>query len=361
MVTNPVWFTEATEEESNETISRKLTNLFQRVWKENSFISEEDFVPIKIHFGEKNNTGHIKPGYLKGLAEELEARGAKSFLTDTNTLYEGERSNTVDHLHQAARHDFTLEETGLPVVIADGLFSKNYGTVQVSGEHLSEVKVAHDILRGDAFIALSHVTGHPVTCMGGTIKNVGMGCAPRSGKQQQHANVTPDLDQEPCRECGQCIEWCPVGALSLPASGKGVQIDRELCYGCGECVATCRFGAISVSAEGSSLGLQERMAEYALGTLRSFEDHLLFFNFLTHIQKGCDCYNEEMEKTAEDLGILASFDPVAIDQASVDLVNEQESKDFFPSLWEDSLDYRPQLEHAEEIGLGSRGYELLEI
>lgn len=356
-----VYFKEAMEEESNEFISDKLSELFEIVTKEDCFISEDDFTPIKIHFGEKNNTGHIKPGYIRGLAEQLKSKGAKPFLTDTNTLYEGERSNTVDHLKQAARHDFTLEEAGIPILIADGLFSKNYGTVSVNGRRLDEVKVAHDILRGDAFIALSHVTGHPVTCMGGTIKNVGMGCAPRSGKQQQHANVTPDFDQDACQECGRCVEWCPVGALSLSSDKAGVEIDRELCYGCGECVATCRFGAVSITQEGSSLGLQERMAEYALGTLKGFEGKALFFNFLTHIQKGCDCYNEEMKKQTPDLGILASRDPVAIDQASICLVNEQEDQDFFPSLWSDSLDYRPQIEHAEELGLGSTEYELIEV
>lgn len=353
-----VWFMPAKAEEGEQALDDKVSKLFGEA---EGFIEEDDFVSLKIHFGEKNNTGHVKPGYLKKLVEEIKGHKGKPFFTDTNTLYKGERSNSIDHLNQAYEHDFNPENLGCPVIIADGLLSKNYSQVEIPGEHFDRVNVANDILHSDALIGVSHMTGHPAACMGASVKNIGMGCASRSGKQQQHADVNPSVDWDQCQECGQCIEWCPVGAIEM-IEGKGAKIDQEVCYGCAECVATCQFGAIQVSWGGTSKALQEKMAEYALGALQDKRDKSLFFNFLIHVTEGCDCYNTAQSRVIEDIGILMSKDPVALDEASADLMNERTDSQFLNELYaENDLDYKLQLEHAQSIGLGSREYDLIKL
>lgn len=324
-------------------------------------VSEEDLVGIKMHFGEKNNTGHIKPPYLRSFIGDIKELGGKPYLTDTNTLYEGQRMNSVDHLMQANEHGFNPDKTGAPIIIADGILSKNFTEVEISGKHFDSVSIANDVLHSDVIIGASHITGHPLSGMGGTIKNLGMGSASRSGKQQQHADVKPKVDLEECRECGTCAVWCPVDAIEI-VHGIGAKIDLETCYGCAECITTCPYDVITNEGEESSRELQEKMAEYALGVLKGREEKSLFFNFLIHITEGCDCYDEAQERIIDDIGILASFDPVSADSAAVDLLNQEAGRDILKESYEEEgLDYEIQIEHAESLGLGSQQYELVEI
>lgn len=360
-IMNKVWFIPATADEGGDEISDKVVRLLAEVEGENGLIEEDDFVGVKIHFGEKNNTGHIKPDYLKGLIDQIKSSGGKPFLTDANTLYEGQRKNSIDHMMQAYEHGFTPDNVHAPVIIADGLLSKNYTKVKIPGEHFDEVNIANDVLHTDVLIGVSHVTGHMAACMGATIKNLGMGCASRSGKQLQHADVQPTVDTEECQECGQCVEWCPVGAIEI-VRGEGAKIDPETCYGCAECIATCQFGAISISWSGTSRALQEKMAEYALGVLKDKRNSSLFFNFLIHVTKDCDCLNKPQERVVDDIGVLASRNPVATDQAATDILRDRAGSDVLREIWSESdLDYGLQLEHAEKIGLGSRDYRLIEL
>jgi len=355
-----VWFTPVNNNEVKAKIQNKALNLLQTGLAEKNILDSDDFTALKIHFGERKNTGYIKPEYLQGLVDELKANQVKPFYTDTNTLYKGQRANSIDHLNQAYEHGFSREQTGIPVIIADGLLSKNFSKVEIEGKHFAEVNIANDILHSDVLIGLSHVTGHLATCLGATIKNIGMGCASRSGKQLQHADVLPAVSKGRCTTCGQCVEWCPVNAIEI--INQKAEIDPEICYGCAECIATCRFGAISVSWGGTSEALQEKMAEYALGAIKDKKDKSLYFNFLIKITKDCDCQGKAQEREIDDIGILVSFDPVAVDQATIDLLNQKANSDFLKELWSESnLDYRTQLQHAENLGLGGREYELIEL
>lgn len=360
-ILSKVYFTPASAEDGETAIADKVVRLFDSLVEEHNPISEEDFVCIKIHFGEKNNTGHIKPPYLRRFIDRIKEFDGKPYLTDTNTLYEGQRMNSVDHLIQANEHGFNIEEIGAPVIIADGILSKNFTEVEISGEHFDNVSIANDVLHSDVLIGASHITGHPLACMGGTIKNLGMGSASRSGKQRQHADVKPDVDLEECRECGTCAMWCPVDAIEV-VEGVGAKIDLETCYGCAECITTCPCDAISNEGEESSRALQEKMAEYTLGVLKGREEKSLFFNFLIHVTEGCDCYDEAQKRIIEDIGILASSDPVAVDSAAVDLLNQEAGRDLLKDIYEDEgLDYSIQIDHAESLGLGSKQYELVEL
>ncbi|KJS81390.1 MAG: hypothetical protein JM58_17035 [Peptococcaceae bacterium BICA1-8] len=349
-----VWFAQLKEGYEEAQVSQKVVDLydaadFQRIFGPN------EYTAIKIHFGEKNNTGHIKPSWLKPFLAKIKGQGTQPFLTDTNTLYRGHRFNSIDHLLQAHEHGFSISNLGVPVIIADGLLSKNFSEIEIKGKYFSSVKIANDILHAHSLVVLSHMTGHVLSGLGATIKNLAMGCAPRSGKQVQHADVKPEVISEKCKACGLCIQWCPVDAIEIY---DGVaRINSEICYGCAECIATCRYQAISHSFSNASIPLQEKMAEYALGAVKDKKGKVCYFNFLTHISKECDCMGKAQDKIIPDIGILASYDPVALDQASIDLLNEKAGKDLLGHLWPEN-DYNVQISHAEKIGLGSREYEL---
>ncbi|MEW6622763.1 MAG: DUF362 domain-containing protein [Bacillota bacterium] len=352
-----VWFSPIKNNSSMETISEKVLKLHQAAGFQKLFTPDE-FTAVKIHFGEKNNTGHIKPEWIKPFISMIKESGCKPFLTDTNTLYKGERQNSIDHIIQAYKHGFSIDNLGIPVIIADGLLSKNFSEVPINGAHFKTVKIANDILHSDSLVVMSHITGHILSGLGGAVKNLAMGSAPRSGKQVQHADVKPQVKGEKCKSCGICISWCPKDAIRI-YDGVAV-IDEKKCYGCAECVATCRHGAIKYSFEGGSKVLQEKMAEYALGAVAGKENKVCCFNFLIHITKECDCINKAQDKVCEDIGILASYDPVAIDQASIDLVKQKTGTDLLGKLWPEN-NYNIQLEHAEKMGLGSRKYELVGV
>ncbi|NLY52567.1 MAG: DUF362 domain-containing protein [Firmicutes bacterium] len=352
-----VWFAPVEDNPSKEDVAQKTLELYQAA-NFRSILEEGDLVAMKMHFGEKNNTGYIKPDYLHPLIKALKDAGVKPYLTDANTLYRGERSNSVDHLMQAYAHGFGPENMGIPVIIADGIRSKSYEEVPIDGVHFKSVKIANDILHSDVLFVLSHATGHGGTGLGAAIKNIGMGSASRSGKQNQHSDVKPRILREVCRACRLCIKWCPVDAISM-VDGKA-EIDESICYGCAECTATCQFGAIEVNWEGTSRALQEKMAEYAWGAVKDKRDKIACFTYLIHVTKLCDCIGRAQPAVIRDVGILASYDPVAIDQAAVDLLAEAANKDLFYDMWPEN-DYNAQLDHAERMGMGSRRYELITI
>ena len=352
-----VWFAPVEDNPQKEDVAQKTLELY-RAANFRSILEEGDLVAMKMHFGEKNNTGYIKPDYLHPLIKALKDEGVKPYLTDANTLYRGERSNSVDHLMQAYAHGFGPEAMGIPVIIADGIRSKNYEEVPIEGVHFKSVKIANDILHSDVLFVLSHPTGHGGTGLGAAIKNIGMGSASRSGKQNQHSDVKPRILRDVCRACGLCIQWCPVDAITMVE--EKAYIDADVCYGCAECVATCRFYAVSVNWEGTSRALQEKMAEYAWGAIKNKQDKVACFSFLIHVTKDCDCTARAQPKVIRDVGILASYDPVAIDQATVDLLAEAAKNDLFKDMWPRN-DYNAQLDHAERMGMGTRRYELITI
>jgi hypothetical protein len=352
-----VWFSPLNPNFDISQIQEKVLSLYNAAGFQKIFKAKE-YTAIKIHFGEKNNTGHIKPQWIKPLINVIKKSGCKPFLTDTNTLYRGQRFNSIDHLMQAYEHGFSIENLGVPVIIADGLLSKNFSEVPVKEKHFKSVKIANDILHSHSFVVLSHMTGHILTGLGAAIKNLAMGSAPRSGKQVQHTDIKPEVNPEKCQACGLCITWCPKEAIDLY---DGVaRIDLDKCYGCAECIATCRYQAINHSFSNASIPLQEKMAEYALGAVKDKKGKVCYFNFLTHISKECDCMGKAQDKLIQDIGILASYDPVAIDQASIDLLNEKAGNDILSQLWPEN-DYNVQISHAEKIGLGTREYELVYV
>jgi len=324
-------------------------------------IKKEDLVAVKVHFGERGNTAFVKPERIKPLIKKIKAYKGRPFLTDANTIYKGSRSDALSHLQTAFDHGFTLGKVQAPVIIADGLEGHNYVKVSVNLKHFKEVYLGAVVLEADALLVISHFKGHELTGFGGAIKNVGMGFGARAGKQQMHAEVRPQVKEEICTGCGNCLKHCPTEAISFTKNQKAL-IDLAKCIGCAECIASCRYGALSVSWAGSSDSLQEKMVEYMFGVLKNFKKKVGFVNFITDVSPNCDCYDFNDPPIVPDVGVLASQDPVAIDQASVDLVNQAEGKvkasDKFKALWP-GINWETQLIYAEKLGLGSRNYELV--
>ena len=354
----------------NRSLLDKLGRLIDRVGID--FISQGELVAIKLHFGETLGTSFLRPIYVRKIVEKVRQRGGKPFLTDSNTLYRGARQNAVDHLLLALRNGFGYESTGAPIIIADGLRSNDFVEVEVNLKHFQTVRYGSNVHHADSLICLSHFKGHILTGFGGTLKNIGMGLASRSTKQQMHAEVKPEYrDEELCTACGECIEVCPSGAVTL-AEEKAV-FDHRKCIGCADCIVFCPQGALRVLWTEEPELVGEKIVEAVWAILQAKSRKVAFFNFLLDITPECDCAPWSDNPVVPNIGILGAKDPVAIDQASADLVNQQRGLtnsaltsafnpggDKFRALYPD-VKWSAQLTYAEKIGLGSRKYELYDI
>ncbi|EYE89071.1 4Fe-4S ferredoxin [Fervidicella metallireducens AeB] len=365
-----VYFANLRARSARENKISKIKRLFDLAGFDD-FINKNDITAIKIHFGEKGNDSYINPVYVRQVVDKVKEKGGKPYITDTNTLYSGSRANAVDHLITAIEHGFDYSVVGAPLIIADGLLSKNSVEVEINKKHFQKVKIAGDIKAADCMIVMSHFKGHEMAGFGGAIKNLAMGCAPAAGKQQQHSTVKPEVKINKCISCGKCIQICPVKAIDFLE--KKAQINHKICIGCGECITVCPVKAIAPKWDTDIEPFLERMTEYALGAVQNKGDKIGYINFLMNITPDCDCVPWSDAPIVPDIGILASKDPVAIDKASLDLVNQQiglknslltcnheHGKDKFFGMRE-NVNGHIQIKYGEEIGLGFSEYELIEI
>ena len=349
----------------------KLSKLFIKAGLA-ELIAPKDLVAVKLHFGEKGNTSYIRPQFVRKIVDEIKKQEGSPFLTDANTMYVGSRSNAVDHVQTAIENGFGYTVTNAPIVIADGLNGKDYLSVPVNLKHCKDVKIGSAVVLADALIAVTHFKGHEASGFGGTLKNLGMGCGSRAGKQIMHSDMLPSVSPEKCKACGRCHHWCPTGAIAVGELKMAI-VDENACLGCGECTVTCPYGAIGINWRNNQKdGLQEKIVEYTAGVLQNKQRKAGFITFLNNITPDCDCFSFSDAPVVRDIGILASLDPVAIDQACLDLVNQERGlpgsklegfdsgTDKFAALYPD-IDGSRQLSYGEEIGLGSRQYELIKI
>ena len=322
-------------------------------------VRPHDLTAIKLHFGEKGNRGYVRPDLLKPVVEKIKSSGALPFVTDANTIYVGERANAIQHLAVAHQHGFTYENLGCPVIIADGLRGNAEVCVPVNLRHFKSVKIANSIFYSDSIVFVSHFKGHELTGFGGAIKNVGMGCATRAGKYEMHNSVLPKLKIELCNSCGVCVKWCPGKALTLPSKNSVIQFDPTKCIGCGECILSCKQKVFTIPWDDPAKKCQEKIVEYTAGVLQGKlkTKSVLFLNVLNFITKYCDCYETKETPLIDDIGMVASEDPVAVDQASVDIINKKCGYDFFRKHWPE-IDWEIQMNYGQEVGLGSRDYAL---
>lgn len=355
---NTVWYVRVEGKDSPEARCKKLRLLIKGSGIFDG-IGRNEFTCIKLHFGEKNNTGHIRPELVKEAARAVSDKTKNAFLSDTNVLYKNSgRTNSVDHLKTAYEHGFSIEKIGIPVIISDGILGREYTDIDIGKKHFKSVKIARDIAECDRIVALTHVTGHMYTGLGGAIKNLGMGCASRRGKYEQHSGAIPTVEREFCVACGACVENCPGGCIEM-AEGKP-RISSESCIGCGECVVVCRTKAINIKWSEKLENLQEKMVEYAYGAIKAVKKKAVFVSFILKVTRNCDCIAEDEPAIVEDVGILASWDPVAIDKAAVDLINKKGGSDILGEA-NPITRWKAQIEYAEKIGLGRASYTLKEL
>jgi uncharacterized Fe-S center protein len=320
-----------------------------------SQFSEGSFVGIKMTVGDEKSTGYIKPEVVRLLVEKLREQGARPFVFDTNVIYSGQRQNAVDHLELAYRKGFTPDNLGCPYIIADSVFGTDSKSVKVDFRHVKEIKVPSLVTVMEDLIVLSHVTGHIMSGFAGSMKNVAMGMASRAGKQIQHSSLKPFINTEKCSLCGCCIEHCPVSAIS-EHSGKAF-INSRLCIGCCECISACKLDAVNINWREDTDIFAERMAEYACGILSRIR-RKLFINFAFDVTTECDCIAGDDHRIVEDAGIFASQDVLAVDKACYDLLTG--SRDIF-SRGGKLTAHLHEFKYAQEIGLGSTHYKLIEI
>jgi uncharacterized Fe-S center protein len=334
-------------------------------------IAAGDLVAVKVHFGERGNHSFVRPVFVRRVVAELRDLGALPFLTDSSTLYPGERKEAVSALRCAIENGFAYAVVNAPLIMLDGLRGHTAVEVPIEGELLKKVSIGAEIVEADALMAVSHFKCHELTGFGGALKNLGMGCASREGKLQQHSTVGPKVTASLCTACAVCLKACAHDAISF-VDGKA-WISPERCTGCGRCITTCPEKVINVQWNEASDLVMKKMSEYALGALGGKKAKSLFLNFITQVSPACDCYGHSDAPIVNDIGICASIDPVALDQASVDLVNQARGNhdtalrsgfepggDKFRGVYPD-IDWEVQLRHGEKIGLGTRTYQLEKI
>lgn len=323
------------------------------------FVRKRDLIAVKLHVGEPGLKTFLPPEVAGGVVACLRNRGARPFLTDSAVLYASPRANGAEHTEVANRHGFTLERTGAVFLPADGLEGNLERIVPIEGIHFREVGIATSLADADGVVVLSHATGHLASGYGGTLKNLGMGGASRKGKLLQHSDTKPRIRRAKCEACGDCMEACPEDAISQDDEGIAV-IDDATCIGCGECIAHCRSDAVGFNWDSASATMQEKMVEHGLGVIRATKQRITYVLGLVSLTKDCDCLSAGSPVVAEDIGFAASSDPVALDQAALDLVQSTKHKSL-AELSYPKLDATVQLAYAERLGLGSRKYDLVEV
>ena len=358
---------------ANTNLLDKLERLCIRAGLLNMELKDQ-FVAIKLHFGEPGNLAYIRPNFAERLVDLLRKQGAKPFLTDCNTLYSGRRSNGVDHIESAMENGFNPIAVKAPVVIADGIKGVEDREIPLdNAEYCKTPKIGAALADADVIISFTHFKGHDMAGFGGALKNLGMGGGSVRGKLEMHGNSKPTINSDNCIGCGVCVRHCNHHALSLDAEHKAV-INYDNCVGCGQCVALCQHEGAVLKGWDSSENLNCKIAEYTEAVLK--DKPSFHISFIMNVSPECDCWNHNDAAVVPDLGILASTDPVALDQACVDMVkkapvlpsdNELENahehedlagQDKFHLLHPDT-NWEAGLVHAEKLGLGTREYELV--
>lgn len=353
----------------NENLLQKLKRLIKTAGL-GQIDFEKKYAAIKIHFGEPGNLAYLRPNYAKVVADAVKELGGKPFLTDCNTLYVGGRKNALDHLDSAYTNGFSPFSTGCHVLIADGLKGTDETLVPVEcGEYVKEAKIGHAIMDADVVISLTHFKVHESTGIGGTIKNIGMGCGSRAGKMEMHSSGKPHVAQEKCIGCGSCQKNCAHSAITI--ENRKASINHDKCVGCGRCIGACPVDAVLPASDESNDILNKKMAEYTYAVVHGRPQ--FHISLVIDVSPYCDCHAENDIPIVPNVGMFASFDPVALDVACAEAVNRQPvipgsllekssrtGRDYFADI-HPSTDWNVMIDHAVKLGLGSREYKLITI
>ncbi len=331
---------------------------------------QDKFAAVKIHFGEPGNLAFLRPNWAKVVCDYVKELGGKPFLTDCNTLYVGGRKNALDHLDSAYENGFNPFCTGVHAIIADGLKGTEETLVPVEGgEYVKEAKIGSAIMSADVIISLSHFKGHECTGFGGALKNLGMGCGSRAGKMEMHSAGKPKVRTSACIGCGMCAKICAHSAPII--KNKKARIDHDKCVGCGRCIGVCPKDAVCAPFDEANDVLNCKIAEYTKAVIQG-RPHF-HISLVVDVSPFCDCHAENDAPIVPDIGMFASFDPVALDRACADACNaapaisdsllgecKHHHGDHFTDV-SPATNWKSCLAHAEKLGIGTEQYELIKV
>lgn len=371
MQSSKVYFTDM-RAKPGQNLQQKLEKLMRTAGIADIDFTDK-FAAIKIHFGEPGNLSYLRPNFAKTVADVVKELGGRPFLTDCNTLYVGRRKHALEHIEAAYENGFFPLSTGCQVIIADGLKGTDDIDVPVvGGEYCKTAKIGRAVMDADIFIALSHFKGHEATGFGGALKNIGMGCGSRAGKMDMHCGGKPVVEQDMCRKCRQCAKICANNGIVFE-NGKA-RVDETHCVGCGRCIAACNFDAIHNPTSRSNDELNCKIAEYSKAVVDGRP--AFYINIVNQVSPCCDCHSENDAAIIPDVGMFASFDPVALDVACADACNAMPAisnsqlgdnlrggvchHDHFTDN-DPATNWRSCMVHAEKIGLGTQAYELITL
>ena len=374
METSKVYFTDFRTHAGGENLPAKLARLARRAGIGDIDMNGK-FVAIKLHFGELGNISYLRPNYARAIVDLVKSMGGKPFLTDCNTMYPGYRKNALEHLECAWQNGFTPLTVGCPIIIGDGLKGTDDVAVKVEGaEYTKEARIGRAVMDADVFISLTHFKGHEMTGFGGAIKNIGMGCGSRAGKKDQHSCGKPSVTEDLCRGCRKCQKECANGGLEFNPETKKMHVVEANCVGCGRCLGACNFDAIEFQNDQAISVLNAKMAEYTKAVVDGRD--CFHLSLIVDVSPYCDCHAENDAPILPNIGMFASKDPVALDQACADACLKAEPirnsllgdhlhtegfhdhHDHFRNSQPES-EWETQLIHGEKIGLGTRKYELV--
>jgi uncharacterized Fe-S center protein len=307
-------------------------------------------VGIKVHFGEHGNRNHLRPEFVRAAALAASYYNVQPVVIETTALYRGRRQEAGEHLKLAREHGFTIDRILAPIEILDGRHGERSYRVPLDSELVPAARLAHGLRRLRYIINLAHFKGHMVAGFGGVIKNLAMGLAAKAGKLEMHSQSKPWIDAERCSSCGECVDYCPHGAINF------VQYVAHIgpgCTGCGGCLAICKQNAIKFDWDAAPETVQLKMVEYARAVLLDRE--LVHINFCLNVTPNCDCMTRTEKPVMPDVGVVGSLDPVACEQAAWDRVAPK-LKTVYPQLKPELL-----LEAAANTGLGTREYRLVNL
>jgi uncharacterized protein len=322
---------------------RKLLGQFQT-----SFVAG-DSVGIKLHWGERGNKGFLPPDYAKEIACWLTARGAKPFVFDTTVLYSGGRRTAEDSLNTAARHGYTAEFLGCPVIIADGPEGRDVVSIPAGYKHFETVQVGSIFNQAKGYVIFSHFKGHMVSLFGGSIKNISMGFASRAQKQRMHSDYHPVLVTENCSRCGKCVAICPTMSASM-IEPNYPKYDLKKCIGCAQCIAMCPESALQIFWNSDMTVFQEKLVETAAAVWRIIQKKTIVINALLNIVEECDCLPGKREVISPDYGFIGGYNPVAVDEESIKRIGADTFEKIHPRI-----PWQRQFSYAREIGFMSPG------
>lgn len=352
-----------------ENLPQKLARLVKKAGMLEKIDFENKYTAIKIHFGEPGNLSYLRPNYARVIVDLIKNAGGKVFLTDCNTLYVGRRKNALDHLDAAYENGYNPFTLGCQILIADGLKGTDEALVEVGGDYVHQAKIGRAVMDADIIISMNHFKGHEATGFGGALKNLGMGCGSRAGKMEMHSAGKPRVLKGQCVGCGSCVKICAHSAITV-TDGKAA-IDHSRCVGCGRCIGVCPKDAVAAASDESNDILNRKIAEYTKAVIQG-RPHF-HISLVMDVSPNCDCHSENDAPIVPNVGMFASFDPVALDMACADAVNRQSVlpgsilSELPQTLGDRFCDTHPDtnwtvaIDHAVKLGLGSREYELIEI